>query len=161
MIFLTVGTQLPFDRLVKAVDAASFEIQNPIVAQIGSGRYKPRNIQYHENLAPSEYDRLFRSADIIVSHAGIGTILTAQKYAKPLVVVPRRHDLREHRNDHQSATAREIAGLPGIVIIDDLETQLVHALKLHREPALPSMQREAFVARLASRLNGLAKSIDT
>ncbi|MGO7205561.1 glucuronosyltransferase, partial [Rhizobium ruizarguesonis] len=43
MILVTVGTQLPFDRLVKAVDTFATELSKPVLAQIGRGSYTPQN----------------------------------------------------------------------------------------------------------------------
>ena len=51
---------------------------------------------------------------MVVAHAGIGTILSARRHARPLVILPRKADLGEHRNDHQLATARAVAALPGV-----------------------------------------------
>ncbi|AOL93009.1 glycosyltransferase [Porphyrobacter sp. LM 6] len=60
---------------------------------------------------------------LIVSHAGIGTILTAARFAKPIVLIPRRAALEEHRNDHQLATVAQLATRPGILVARD-ETEL-------------------------------------
>ncbi len=51
---------------------------------------------------------------MVVAHAGIGTILSARRHARPLVILPRKADLGEHRNEHQMATARAVAALPGV-----------------------------------------------
>ena len=42
---------------------------------------------------------------------------------KPIILVPRRAALGEHRNDHQLATVRQLAERPGILIAHD-ETEL-------------------------------------
>lgn len=119
MIFLTVGTQLPFDRLISAVDDIASTLSFDIFGQIGVGGIKPKNFQYSENLHPSEFDQKFRSANLIVAHAGIGTILTAKKYRKPLILFPRIARLGEHRNDHQAATCDQVTGTTGIYIATD------------------------------------------
>jgi len=111
MIFLTLGTQLPFDRLVAALDAwcAQSGCGGQVVAQIpdpGPGGHRPRHFTATRWMAPAEYAATARAATVIVSHAGMGTIITALDLARPLIVMPRRADLGEHRNDHQIATAR-------------------------------------------------------
>lgn len=116
MILVTVGTQLPFDRLIRLIDAIAPELPGPVIAQIGNGRYEPANIAWRRSLRPREFERQMRAAKLVVAHAGIGTVLTARRLRKPLVLFPRREALGEHRNDHQVATARALAHRRGIGI---------------------------------------------
>lgn len=118
MIFLTVGTQLAFDRLVRSLDEWIGVNQGyPAFAQIGRGEYLPRHIGYERYLAPESYQQHLEAARVVVGHCGIGTILSCNDQNIPVIVVPRRHDLKEHRNDHQIATARQVEarGLARIV----------------------------------------------
>lgn len=116
MILVTVGTQLPFDRLIKAVDEIAPSLSCKVVAQIGEGTYQPRNIEWHKFIAPVMFDELFEATDLAVSHAGIGSVLTARRHGKPIILFPRRAANGEHRNDHQLATIRQLEGQPGIYI---------------------------------------------
>lgn len=108
MIFLTVGTQLPFERLVKAIDEwAADNTQIPVFAQIGTTEYKPKHLEVTEGLSPGEYQEKFNAASVVVSHVGMGTIISGLDIGKPMVLMPRQAALGEHRNDHQLATARK------------------------------------------------------
>jgi UDP-N-acetylglucosamine transferase subunit ALG13 len=102
---------LPFDRLISAVDdwAGATGRGDEVFAQIGHTSHVPRHIAWVTMIEGSEFRRLFERADLIVSHAGMGTILAALETERPLVVVPRRADLGEHRNDHQLATVARLA----------------------------------------------------
>ena len=107
MILITVGTDSPFDRLVKVVDKwAGEHAREDIYAQIGEGGWEPKNIRFSHFLKPPEFQKLFNSAKVVVSHAGMGTILSALHQEKPILVMPKRASLGEHRNEHQLATAR-------------------------------------------------------
>lgn len=129
MIFVTVGTQLPFDRLVRTMDHwAKRAKRNDVFAQIGRGSYTPTAIEWVDFLSPSRAADTLKSSDLIVSHAGIGTILTAIDYGKPLIIMPRRADLREHRNNHQVATARRLTAKEIIRVAQD-EAELVSFLE--------------------------------
>ena len=121
MIFATVGTQLPFPRLIDALDALAPRLAVPVVAQIGTAEGSWPSLDLRATLTPAEFEALFTSAQVIVAHAGIGTILSARRWHKPLVILPRRHALGEHRNDHQLATARQVSGLPGIYVAWETE----------------------------------------
>lgn len=118
MIFVTVGTQLPFPRLIDAMDALAADLSEPVIAQTCAPRETDNarwsRLQAGTQMAPETFNARFAEARVVVAHAGIGTILSARRWRKPLVILPRRHALGEHRNDHQLATARQVAGLTGI-----------------------------------------------
>ncbi|MEX0654170.1 MAG: glycosyltransferase [Phycisphaeraceae bacterium] len=120
MIFVTVGTQLPFDRLVDAVDRwAQARGRTDVVAQTGDTVWRPRVIRVVPFLTPGEFQKTFAQASVIVSHAGLGTIISALELGKPVVVLPRRAELEEHRNDHQLATARRFAARRSVSVAFD------------------------------------------
>ena len=128
MIFVTVGTQLPFDRLISAVDAWAGERPgNRVFAQIGPSELRPRHIEYRDFIAPSECRDQMARASVIVAHAGMGTILSALELGKPVLVMPRVAALGEHRNEHQLATARRFADLGKARVVFD-EHELPRAL---------------------------------
>lgn len=119
-LFLTVGTQLPFDRLTRAVDEWFEETAIhgvEIFAQIGpmvSSTYQPRNFPWVEFLPPDAFSTRFSQATHIIAHAGMGTIISTLVAGKSLTVLPRRAALGEQRNDHQLATVLNFSGKPGI-----------------------------------------------
>lgn len=125
MIFVTVGTQIPFDRLIKAVDVLAPELGGePVVAQTsGRGRYVPQHIRTVGFLSPAEFDEYMDRARIVIAHAGMGTVISAVERHKPLIVMPRLARFGEHRNDHQRATAEQLLRLGVCSVagnIDDL-----------------------------------------
>src|SRR5688572_22887840 len=107
MIFVTVGSQLPFDRMIQAVDeVASLLKGQEIVAQVFGMKYQPKNIKTLDYIPPIDFKNYIESADLIISHAGTGTILSVSQLEKPMIVFPRSGKLKETRNDHQFATCR-------------------------------------------------------
>jgi len=138
VIFVTVGTQLPFDRLVRAIDqwAKEHRDQN-ICAQVAASGLTPQHIATHAFLSPSDHRRLFSAAELIVSHAGIGSIAMALELQKPIIVMPRRADLHEHRNDHQQGTAMRFASM-GYVNAAYSEVELWTLLDQYQAGHLPS-----------------------
>ena len=116
MIFVTVGTQMPFDRMVKVVDQwARLREQADVFAQIGDTDWKPEHIAWVSYLEASDYQRRFEEADAVIAHAGMGTIIKALQMGKPLLIMPRLQKWREHRNDHQVATAKHFESYESIV----------------------------------------------
>ena len=128
MIFVTVGTELPFDRLVKTINTwAKQNREQEVFAQIGEGAWEPDGIKSSPFLAPAEFSNLCSQASVIVAHAGMGTILSALSAGKPLLVMPRLAKLGEHRNEHQSATARHMHEQGKVNVAFD-ETELLQNL---------------------------------
>ncbi|WP_162628708.1 MULTISPECIES: glycosyltransferase [Marinobacter] len=159
MIFLTVGTQLAFDRLVRSLDEwIGPDHTYPAFAQIGRGEYLPRHISYERYLEPESYQKYLDAAQVVVGHCGIGTILSCNDRGIPVVVVPRRYDLNEHRNDHQIATARQVEarGLAQVVYDErELGGILRQVLEGNETPRAEHAERE----RLAQNLNRVVNRV--
>lgn len=152
MIFVTVGTQLPFDRLIKAVDEwAGMNRDRKVFAQIGPTNFKPGNIENVDFLPPDRADQLFRSAELVVSHAGMGSIITSLKYKKPLLIVPRMASYGEHRNDHQMATAKWLGTRNGINVAwseQDIPKYLDGRADLSESSEISDCADQGFITRL-------------
>src|SRR5580704_16200157 len=77
MMFVSVGAQMPFDRLICAVDQwAGLRRRSDVFAQIGKSNYCARHIETTQFVDAIEFRRLVGDADIVVSHAGMGSIIT-------------------------------------------------------------------------------------
>lgn len=127
MIFCTIGTQVPFDRFVKIVDEIASDLQEEVVAQVAKSDYQAKHVRTVDFLAPDEFNELFSKARMIVAHAGMGTIISALKQKKPIIIFPRIAALGEHRNEHQLATAEKMNELGYVYVAnnaDELRTLL-------------------------------------
>ena len=136
MIFVTVGTDQPFDRMVKVVDAWAAERgRTDLFAQIGDGGWEPKSIRFANFLNPVEFKEHFSAARVIIAHAGMGTILSALHHGKPILVMPKKASLGEHRNEHQLATARQMMSMGNVTVAFD-EAELREKLD-HIDELLP------------------------
>ena len=154
MIFVTVGTQLPFPRLITCLDDLAGRTPLSIFAQTADPAARPKHLQRKAFLHPDEYEEKVAQCTIMVGHAGIGTVLQAKRARKPLIVFPRRAEFGEHRNDHQLATAKFLDAVEGISVAwnaNELEALLVEA---PRQPASPHPGPEAdrLIQALAAQL---------
>jgi UDP-N-acetylglucosamine transferase subunit ALG13 len=110
MIFVTVGTQGQFDRLIRTIDEwAGAHGRTDVFAQTGPSDYRSKHIRTETVIDPTEFRKRVESASLVIAHAGMGSIITALELGKPIIVMPRRANLGEHRNDHQVATAKRFA----------------------------------------------------
>ncbi|MHC4593982.1 MAG: glycosyltransferase [Planctomycetota bacterium] len=161
MMFLTVGTYpLPYDRLVKATDTAIMEglIEEEVFAQIGLCSYMPQNMECVGMLQKEAFDSYFEKASAIIAHAGIGSIVMALEYNKPLLVMPRMKRFKEHVNDHQVATAREFERL-GHLLAVYCEEDLADGIRRLKSftPKERKASPDAVAERIAHFLNLVSK----
>ena len=110
VIFVTVGHQMPFDRLIRAMDEwAGAQSRSDVFAQIGRSDYQPKSMRTTAFLSPGEFEQRMDEAGAVVAHAGTGTIIAALQRGTPLLVLPRLSRFGETRNDHQVPTAKHFA----------------------------------------------------
>ena len=136
---------MPFPRLVRAVDEWAQRNRGvEIVAQVGKDT-SPRTaaLTAFESVSPARFSELVQACELVVAHAGMGSVLTALEHDKPMLLMPRRAALQETRNDHQVATLRWLESKPGIYPAED-EAALQSALDdwLARGLTAPAMGSE-------------------
>ncbi len=137
MIFVTVGGVAPFDRLVDAIDVwAEKRRRDDVFAQIGDTALEPAHLRWSQFLTASEFDRRLRGAELVVAHAGMGTILSALEVGVPIIVLPRDVELGEDRNAHQQATAGRMSERGLIQAAADTE-ELIRLLDASDELSAP------------------------
>ena len=107
MIFVTAGNHFQgFERLLKKVDEIAPRIPHEIVIQKGYSKYVPQNTKYFDFVPMNIAMEYLQKSDLVVSHAGMGTIILCKEYGIPIVIFPRREKFKEHVNDHQMEIAQ-------------------------------------------------------
>lgn len=128
MIFAVIGTSSwNFDRLIKELDEIAPDIDESIVMQIGNSDYIPKNSEFFRFKPKNEVENIYKNADTIICHAGIGSILSSVKYNKNIILVPRRRKYGELLDDHQIEIARKLEqiGIPVVWNIKELKSTLL------------------------------------
>jgi len=135
-LFVSVGTRFAMDRLLSSVDEV---LRNHAglraTAQIGPSHYTNNHIDSPINatqwMDANTFEQQVSGCDAFISHAGIGNILLAVKYNKPIIIMPRSAHLKEHVNDHQMATARAMHNKPFVHVVKssaELENAILRVL---------------------------------
>jgi beta-1,4-N-acetylglucosaminyltransferase len=120
VILVTVGMHTDgFPRLVKEMDRIAQQTSEEVVMQIGATQYKPAHAQWFTFGTQAEIDALSERADVIVSHAGAGSILTVLRYRKPMIVMPRLSKYGEHMDDHQLELAEALSQAGVLLMAND------------------------------------------
>ena len=138
MIFVTLGTQkFQFNRLLRMMDdlIENKKIHERVFAQIGNSDYLPQYYEYCNFLSNNDYEEYIKNCDILVSHSGVGTIMTGLKYRRKIIVVPRLSKYGEHIDDHQTQIALSFSKLNYVLMYSDednnMEQLIVDATTKH------------------------------
>ena len=163
LLFASVGTDHhPFNRFVRWVDGwlgngGSSRVR--CVMQTGTS-VRPSHADSSEYFPYDEMRALMQAAALVVCHGGPGTITLAAAAGVRPIVVPRRHRLGEHVDDHQVAFSRRLASEGSVTLVETesaLRTVLERALD---DPSLTSVpRRESSVAPAVKRFEDLVAEL--
>jgi len=104
MILVTLGTQdKSFERLLKAIDKKINEnkINDKVIVQAGMTKYESDNMEIYDFVEYEKFDDLIKKCDILITHGGVGSIITGLKNNKKVIAAARLKKYKEHTNDHQ------------------------------------------------------------
>jgi len=118
MIVVTTGTnETPFDRLVTAGGMLAGEER--VVIQHGSSRLRPSGVELVDFLAFDELAELVAEARVVVTHAGVGSVMLALGRGKVPIVMPRLAAFGEAVDDHQATFGRRVAMAGLVRMVED------------------------------------------
>ena len=104
MILVTLGTQdKEFKRLLDIIEDAIENdiIKEEVIVQAGSTKYDSKNMKIFDVIPMNEFDKLMKKCDILITHGGVGSIITGLKNNKKIIAMSRLKIYKESANDHQ------------------------------------------------------------
>jgi UDP-N-acetylglucosamine transferase subunit ALG13 len=133
---VALGTEVwPFTRAVDRIRELLPDAD--ITWQVGVTDYAARGEQLQRWLPPAQLRTAMHEADVVIAHAGVGTVLAALGVGKVPVVLPRLEAQREHVDDHQVEVAAMLDRRSLVVSVDPDELtydDLVRAAALEARP---------------------------
>lgn len=104
MILITLGTQdKQFTRLLdmvqKEIDKGN--INDKVIVQAGHTKYNSKDMEIFDLIDREKFSELISKCDILITHGGVGSIITGLQNNKKVIVAPRLAKYDEHMNDHQ------------------------------------------------------------
>ena len=133
MILVMLGTQNnSFERLLKKMDELIEKkvIDEKVIVQSGYTNYESKNMRIFDLIPQGELERYQEQADLIITHGGVGSIVSSIKKGKKVIAVPRLHRYHEHVNDHQKQIVEAFdkkGYIIGIQRIDELRKAIIRA----------------------------------
>lgn len=104
MILILLGTQNnSFHRLLEEIDRLIEQriIEEEVIVQSGYTKYESSNMKIFDLIPIEELRKYQKEANIIITHGGVGSIVSSVQMGKKVIAVPRLHEYNEHVNDHQ------------------------------------------------------------
>lgn len=124
MVYVTLGTdKYPFTRLLTLLEPVSEACE--LVIQHGTTTPSPRvRATWHEYVSYEQQVAYFGEADAVISHAGVGTVMTAIAAGHRPLVVARQRRFGEHVDDHQQQIAGEFSARGLVVECESVDALL-------------------------------------
>jgi UDP-N-acetylglucosamine--N-acetylmuramyl-(pentapeptide) pyrophosphoryl-undecaprenol N-acetylglucosamine transferase len=97
------GFRRLLEQLVKIIPDGT-----DVLWQVGDTDASGLGIESHVNLPASELSHAMAESDVVITHAGIGSAISALEAGKRPIFVPRRKRFNEHIDDHQTFIAAEL-----------------------------------------------------
>ena len=104
MILVTLGTQdKSFTRLLDSIQEQinNGKIKDKVIVQAGFTKYDSKDMEIFDLIDRDKFSDLIKKCDLLITHGGVGSILTGLKNNKKVIVCPRLSKYKEHMNDHQ------------------------------------------------------------
>ena len=126
MILVLLGTQdNSFHRLLDKIQELIDKkvIKEKVVVQAGRTKYESKDMEIFSLMPQDKLRDLMEKADLIITHGGVGSIVTSLKMGKKVIAVPRLSSFGEHVNDHQIQIVDSFdkqGFLIGVVELDEL-----------------------------------------
>lgn len=149
MIFVTLGTNdKQFVRLLDAVEKAIEDkvIHDRVVVQAGFTKYESKNMEIFDSMDRDKFSSFMNEADLIITHGGVGTIMTALQERKKILAAARLAQYHEHVNDHQIQLLTSFDEQGYLVYMRDLTDIAPYIKKVQEfEPKMYKSNQEYFV----------------
>lgn len=131
MVLVLLGTQNnSFYRLLEEIQKCIDDgtIKDKVVVQAGSTKFESNNMEIFNLIEQNKFNELIEQANIIITHGGVGSIVTAVKLGKKVIAVPRLKKYGEHVNDHQIQIVETFSKqgfIKGIKDVSELKEALI------------------------------------
>lgn len=130
MILVMLGTQNnSFHRLLEEIEKLIEKnvITEEVIVQAGYTKYETKNMKIFDLIPKEELEKMQEQADLIITHGGVGSIISSLQKGKKVIAVARKHEYGEHVNNHQEEIV-ELFNKKGYIIgindVDNLEVAI-------------------------------------
>lgn len=123
MILVMLGTQNnSFYRLLEEIEKNIEQeiIKEEVIVQAGYTKFESKNMKILDLISKEQLEELQKEARIIITHGGVGSIITSIEKEKKVIAVARSHEYGEHINNHQKEIVQKFSEKGYIIGIEEV-----------------------------------------
>ena len=131
MILVLLGTQNnSFHRLLEEVEKNIKDgtIKDEVIVQAGYTKFQSHRMRIIDLMSKEQLEKFQYEADLIITHGGVGSIVSSIQKGKKVIAVPRMHEYGEHVNNHQKEIVKDFNDkgyIIGIEKVEDLKQAII------------------------------------
>lgn len=147
MILVLLGTQNnSFHRLLEEIEKNIKDetIKEEVIVQAGYTKFQSHRMRIIDLMSKEQLEQLQDEADLIITHGGVGSIISSIEKGKKVIAVPRIHEYGEHVNNHQKEIVKDFNDkgyIIGIEKVEDLKMAIINAKKFEPKKYQPNNEK--------------------
>lgn len=147
MILVLLGTQNnSFHRLLEEVDKNIKDgtIKEEVIVQSGYTKFQSHRMRIIDLMSKEQLAEFQEEATLIITHGGVGSIVSSIEKGKKVIAVPRMHEYGEHVNNHQKEIVEDFNNkgyIIGIKKVEDLKDAIIRSKKFEPKKYQPNNKK--------------------
>lgn len=124
MTLVILGTQdKTFERMLEGIEKQikKGNLNDEVIVQAGSTKFESENMQIFDLIPMNKFNNLIKTADLIITHGGVGSILSGLRNNKKVIAIPRLAEYGEHENNHQLEIIEEFTKMGYILSCKEMK----------------------------------------
>ena len=147
MILVLLGTQNnSFHRLLEEIEKNIKDgiIKDEIIVQAGYTKFQSHRMRIIDLMSKEQLEKFQDEADLIITHGGVGSIISSVEKGKKVIAVPRMHEYGEHVNNHQKEIVKDFNDkgyIIGIEKVEDLKQAIIKSKDFEPKKYQPNNEK--------------------
>lgn len=147
MILVLLGTQNnSFHRLLEEIEKNIEDgtIKEKVIVQAGYTKFETDKMEIIDMMSKEQLEKFQDEADLIITHGGVGSIISSIEKGKKVIAVPRMHEYGEHVNNHQKEIVKDFNDkgyIIGIEKVEDLKQAIIKSKEFEPKKYQPNNEK--------------------
>ena len=147
MILVLLGTQNnSFHRLLEEIEKNIKDgiIKEEVIVQAGYTKFQSHKMRIIDLISKEQLEQFQDEADLIITHGGVGSIISSIEKGKKVIAVPRMHEYGEHVNNHQKEIVKDFNDkgyIIGIEKVEDLKQAIINSKNFEPKKYQPNNEK--------------------
>ena len=147
MILVLLGTQNnSFHRLLEEIEKNIKDgtIKEEVIVQAGYTKFQSHRMRIIDLMSKEQLEQFQDEADLIITHGGVGSIISSIEKGKKVIAVPRMHEYGEHVNNHQKEIVKDFNDkgyIIGIEKVEDLKQAIIKSKEFEPKKYQPNNEK--------------------